>query len=261
VIGAAISGGWAVAKFRAERQDRQAERRDQKELTEAREERDRDRKVAEQRHLEIQLRESQKPFLEQQLKLYMEITKIVAQLAGMDDLKAHPEIGQRFWELYWGELSIVETPEIEFRMTEIEDVIKFLYGHDFFFNDDKHIAKEIDPLRYKWLKEYMARIKIPVIPENQSESDHINKNFVEYQVRRRIEKLAYYLAHHVRRSIETGWAVKLKDGKIKDKEDDENMKDGLAEDQEAMKAGELKVNEELDRIIQAIDRRDFASIA
>jgi len=248
VFGATISGEWAVIKFRAERRDRRAERRDhQRELMEAREERDHDRKMAEQRHLDIQLRESQKPFLEQQLKLYLEITKIVAQLAIVDDVKNHPEIQQRFWELYWGELSIVETKEIEDQMTKIADAFALLHSFEHWFSEGTLKVKNIDDaMHYKWLRESLDRIGVPILPENQnSAGDHLSRNYIRSRIRDRMQRLAYYLAHHVRRSIESGWAIQLKSEKPVVEENVEGVS--------ASSSFENKVDEYYEQIKDAID--------
>jgi hypothetical protein len=72
---------------------------------------------------EIALRESQKPFLEKQLAFYFEVAKVGGKLATLPPILAEYPKDQRFaedwgwarrrfWELYWGELSVVESPEV-----------------------------------------------------------------------------------------------------------------------------------------------------
>jgi hypothetical protein len=58
---------------------------------------------AETRHLE-----ARKPYLERQLTLYTEATQSAAILATSSDPDIIEKARQRFWELYWGELAMVE---------------------------------------------------------------------------------------------------------------------------------------------------------
>jgi hypothetical protein len=67
------------------------------------------------------LRDSQKTFLERQLQLYFEVSRVTAKLATLpaklpDNGPANNETyewaNRRFWELYWDELSIVESPDV-----------------------------------------------------------------------------------------------------------------------------------------------------
>jgi hypothetical protein len=57
---------------------------------------------------ETQQLEARKPFLERQLTLYTEATQNAAILATSSDADAIEQASQRFWELYWGELAMVE---------------------------------------------------------------------------------------------------------------------------------------------------------
>lgn len=56
----------------------------------------------------VALRDSRKPFLEKQLALYFEATRAAAQLSTLPRGAAWDTARQRFWELYWGELGLVE---------------------------------------------------------------------------------------------------------------------------------------------------------
>jgi hypothetical protein len=56
----------------------------------------------------VAVRDSRKPFLERQLALYFEATKAAAQLSTVSRGLAWNTARQRFWELYWGELGLVE---------------------------------------------------------------------------------------------------------------------------------------------------------
>ena len=62
--------------------------------------------------------EARKPFLERQLTLYTEVTQNAAILATSNDLDAIEQARQRFWELYWGELSMVENRGVEYAMVK-----------------------------------------------------------------------------------------------------------------------------------------------
>lgn len=63
--------------------------------------------------------EAEKPHLEHQLKLYTEICQVVARLAS-DQIEAD---SKRSWELYWGELCMVETLGVETAMKEFGDAL------------------------------------------------------------------------------------------------------------------------------------------
>lgn len=60
--------------------------------------------------------EARRPFLERQLALYTEATKIAAQLATATDVEANAAAEMRFWQLYWGELGMVEDAGVEMAM-------------------------------------------------------------------------------------------------------------------------------------------------
>lgn len=58
--------------------------------------------------LETWSRESRRPFLDRQMSLYEEATKTAAILATSDDATELETAETRFWQLYWGELALVE---------------------------------------------------------------------------------------------------------------------------------------------------------
>lgn len=58
--------------------------------------------------LETWSRESRRPFLDRQLTLYEEATRTAAVLATSEDPTEVEAAEERFWQLYWGELALVE---------------------------------------------------------------------------------------------------------------------------------------------------------
>lgn len=63
--------------------------------------------------------EATKPYLERQLALYTEATKVAATIATSSEDKAKDEATSRFWALYWGELSLVEDAGVEAAMVNL----------------------------------------------------------------------------------------------------------------------------------------------
>lgn len=68
--------------------------------------------------------EATKPFLERQLTLYAEASQVAAKIATSTDVSEVSEATQRFWELFWGELALVENKDVEHRMKELGKAIK-----------------------------------------------------------------------------------------------------------------------------------------
>jgi hypothetical protein len=76
------------------------------------------------RDVETRNLEARKQYLTRQLDLYTEATRAAAKLAtsqqgSPDFIKA----SNRFWELYWGELSMVENLEVEGAMKSMGDCL------------------------------------------------------------------------------------------------------------------------------------------
>jgi hypothetical protein len=67
--------------------------------------------------------ESRKIFLDRQLELYTEATQVAATLATSTDAAKLETAQNRFWELYWGELSMVENRSVEGAMVEIHSCL------------------------------------------------------------------------------------------------------------------------------------------
>jgi hypothetical protein len=68
--------------------------------------------------------EATKPFLERQLALYAEATKIAAQVATQGNSDSGKKALARFWELYWGELALVENRSVEAAMKRMGDALR-----------------------------------------------------------------------------------------------------------------------------------------
>ncbi|MGR3780390.1 MAG: hypothetical protein ACU0DT_03890 [Albimonas sp.] len=56
---------------------------------------------------------ARRPFLERQMTLCFEASRLAAQLATSPDAAVRSQAGARFEELYWGELAIVEDAPVE----------------------------------------------------------------------------------------------------------------------------------------------------
>lgn len=68
-----------------------------------------EREAAEaQRMAETRRIEATRPYLDKQLELYTEATRVTATIATSPDAEEVRQAGKRFRELYWGELGLVE---------------------------------------------------------------------------------------------------------------------------------------------------------
>lgn len=67
--------------------------------------------------------EARKPFLERQLALYTEATQNAAILATSSDPDAIEKARQRFWEIYWGELAMVENGGLDSKDGGVESAM------------------------------------------------------------------------------------------------------------------------------------------
>jgi hypothetical protein len=72
-----------------------------------------------QKGVEIRSVEAKKPFLDRQLALYAEASQVAAKIATSMDAKELESSQKRFWELYWGELALVENQGVEYAMVEL----------------------------------------------------------------------------------------------------------------------------------------------
>lgn len=69
-----------------------------------------------EREIENARVEATRPFLERQLTLYTEASQTAAVLATSENAAERAQAERRFWELYWGELALVEDPGVEAAM-------------------------------------------------------------------------------------------------------------------------------------------------
>jgi hypothetical protein len=84
-----------------------------------------DQQRTEAQHLADSRRiEATKPFLERQLKLYTEASQVAALIATSDDKSETQKATTRFWQLYWGELALVENVEVGQAMSAMRAAIK-----------------------------------------------------------------------------------------------------------------------------------------
>src|SRR5262245_46171795 len=104
LIGAIASFSWGVYQWRA---------KSTQELAQA--------KVEVNRLAASRKVEATKPFLERQLKLYTEASQVAAAIATTGDNSERSKAAKRFWELYWGELALVENQDVEAAMVALGD--------------------------------------------------------------------------------------------------------------------------------------------
>ncbi len=76
-------------------------------------------RTAETRRIEATL-----PFLQKQLALYTEVTVIVSKIATSDNIDEVTAATQRFHELYWGELALVERDAVVKAMINFNNGLK-----------------------------------------------------------------------------------------------------------------------------------------
>ena len=81
------------------------------------------RSVEAERLAETRRIEATKPFLDRQLALYSEATRVASQVATLGKTDAGKKARTRFWELYWGELALVENRTVEAAMKQMGDAL------------------------------------------------------------------------------------------------------------------------------------------
>jgi hypothetical protein len=75
------------------------------------------------REVEAALREARKPFLQRQQELYFEATSVAAKLCTLEKGPEWQAAKKRFYQLYWGEMSVVEDRLVEGAMANFEKVL------------------------------------------------------------------------------------------------------------------------------------------
>jgi hypothetical protein len=68
--------------------------------------------------------EARQPFLTRQLELYSEAAKVTARIATTRDEDERDTHVDRFWQLYWGELALVEDRGVEAAMVAYGKALK-----------------------------------------------------------------------------------------------------------------------------------------
>jgi hypothetical protein len=200
LITAAVAVGgawWAVHRFFLESKEREALRRDQA-----------------QKDHKIQLRESQKPFLERQLEYYFDITKVVSQLSTLPKGQGFDDAKQRFWEFYWGELSIVEDRQVEDAMVNIGYALNAL---DVVLACDETGTSVLPSDKYPEIRKSLKKVhleqildscKIHVNIQNDDPVDSIVLSCLYDKIRTELRNLTLKLAHEVRDSLKRGWGLR-----------------------------------------------------
>lgn len=87
--------------------------------------RDRAKQLAEQENAtSVQKIAASQPFLERQLSLFEEATQTAAFIATVPDSPERPKKLERFEQLYWGELALVEHGPVESAMVRFRTALK-----------------------------------------------------------------------------------------------------------------------------------------
>ena len=107
IISGAVAIGSAVLAFQAQTQVASYQR-----------EFDLMRLQVEQQH------ERQRPFLERQLQHYFEASESASKVANLPDGKDRAEAVQKFWQLYWGPLAVVEDSDVERAMVNFSGALR-----------------------------------------------------------------------------------------------------------------------------------------
>ncbi|MCH8090747.1 MAG: hypothetical protein IID53_16525 [Proteobacteria bacterium] len=79
-----------------------------------------DQKVLENQAL---VRKSKMIFLKKQFELYIEAVSVVSRLANTNHYENRKDDLQRYWQLYWGDLGMVEDPKVEQAMIAVGKIL------------------------------------------------------------------------------------------------------------------------------------------
>lgn len=85
--------------------------------------------------------EATKPFLDRQLTLYTRATRAAAIIGTSRDEKELETAIKCFWQLYWGELAMVENPKVEAAMIAMRELVPQ--------PNTGEAVKQCDPVREK----------------------------------------------------------------------------------------------------------------
>jgi hypothetical protein len=88
---------------------------------EARQQREAEQK---QKEIEAALREARKPFLQRQQELYFEAATQAAKLATLNGGPEREGARKRFYQLFWGEMSVVEDRAVEEEMVKFKQALE-----------------------------------------------------------------------------------------------------------------------------------------
>lgn len=109
------------------------------------------------KYSDTRTKEYQKPLWEAQTRLYFEVTSIAARLTNEFDLNNWERDKKRFYELYWGQMILVEDEDVEKAMVEFG---KRLYDFDQLTNTEE-MQKSMKNLRvYAHKLSYACRASI-----------------------------------------------------------------------------------------------------
>lgn len=76
------------------------------------------------KHLDTSKRELRRPFLERQLELYFDATCAAATLATASDEQTWKEARNKFWQLYYGPLALVQNESVAYVMRDFNKTLK-----------------------------------------------------------------------------------------------------------------------------------------
>lgn len=74
--------------------------------------------------------EATRPYLNRQLELYIEATRVTATIATSTDSEEIETAKKRFEELFWGELALVERDEVALAMVSFREALDAHEGQD-----------------------------------------------------------------------------------------------------------------------------------
>ncbi|HEX5171977.1 MAG TPA: hypothetical protein VFW11_22515 [Cyclobacteriaceae bacterium] len=69
-------------------------------------------------------REAKKPFYERQFSLYLEAADVTSRIANPINEDDRGKAVARFWQLYWGQLAVVESAEVATAMVHFKEVLE-----------------------------------------------------------------------------------------------------------------------------------------